>query len=397
MELPRLSSAELVSSFGSDQAALRRYRILVALLREGRPAGEVARTFGVSRESIRRLRGAFEREGLAGLQSRKRGGGHVVRGSPLASAIQQELSADPGATAAALWRRVQARLREQGLSAPRSTFYRLLAQFRDGDEEDSAHVQVRLLREALAGLAEDPPLALGRSELAVLVLPDERDPLQRGRRLRDALRTAIARLRPSEAGPVLDDPRWRHYLIIAGEYDAGEERAALQSALALSASTYSRAKREALERLLALLPATLGELPPAEPPAAMIAAPPLPAEFDHEPELEQYIDRLRHGGLALIWGPAGVGKQQIATTLAGRLQARGQKVVWHACRPPDVETNAGARLRRWGRAAPASARNRPSLATGGQPGPSGCRGAPAPPSARPGHARRRRHPATACR
>jgi len=30
--------------------------------------------------------------------------------------------------------------------------------------------------------------------------------------------------------------------------------------------------------------------------------------------------------------------------LAARLQARGQKVIWHACRPPDVETNAGARL-----------------------------------------------------
>jgi len=53
---------------------------------------------------------------------------------------------------------------------------------------------------------------------------------------------------------------------------------------------------------------------------------------------------LRHGGMALIWGPAGVGKQSIAAMLAARLQARGQKVIWHACRPPDVETNAGARL-----------------------------------------------------
>src|SRR5437867_8973195 len=103
-ELPRLSGTELIRRFGGDEAALRRYRILAALLREGRPAGEVARTFGVSRESIRRLRTVFEREGLAGLQSRKRGGGHVVRGSPLASAIQQELSLEPGIAAAALWR-----------------------------------------------------------------------------------------------------------------------------------------------------------------------------------------------------------------------------------------------------------------------------------------------------
>jgi len=35
IDFPRLSSAELVSSFGGDQAALRRYRMLAALLREG--------------------------------------------------------------------------------------------------------------------------------------------------------------------------------------------------------------------------------------------------------------------------------------------------------------------------------------------------------------------------
>jgi hypothetical protein len=350
-DFPRLSSAELVSNFGGDQAALRRYRMLAALLREGRPPGEVARTFSVSRESLRRLRQSFARDGLAALRSQKRGGGHVARGSPLVAAIKQELDNEPGLAAPLLWRRVQARLQEQSLSAPRSSFYRLLTQLRDEEHTDSGGAtSIRLLRDALTGLAEDPPLALGRSELAALLLPAPVEPpdfaalLGRGRRLAAALRVAIARLRPSEAGPVLDDSRWRHYLIVAGEYDAGEERAALQNALALSASTYSRAKREALERLLALLPATLGELPPAEPPAAMIAAPPAPAEFDHEPELEQYVDRLRHSGLALIWGPAGVGKQQIAATLAGRLQARGQKVIWHACRPPDVETNAGARL-----------------------------------------------------
>src|SRR5262245_44746 len=129
-DFPRLSSAELVSSFGNDQAALRRYRILAALLREGRPAGEVARTFGVSRESLRRLRLAFERDGLAALQSQKRGGGHVARGSPLVSAITQELNTEPGVAAPVLWRRVQARLHELGLVAPRSTFYRLLTQLR---------------------------------------------------------------------------------------------------------------------------------------------------------------------------------------------------------------------------------------------------------------------------
>ncbi|PMP86914.1 MAG: flagellar biosynthesis protein FliA, partial [Roseiflexus castenholzii] len=50
LELPRLTSADLIERFGNDEVALRRYRMLAALLREGRAPGEVARTFGVSRE-----------------------------------------------------------------------------------------------------------------------------------------------------------------------------------------------------------------------------------------------------------------------------------------------------------------------------------------------------------
>src|SRR5215212_10050522 len=220
-DFPRLSSAELVSSFGGDQAALRRYRMLAALLREGRPPGEVARTFNVSRESLRRLRLSFARDGLAALRSRKRGGGHVARGSPLVAAIKHELDNEPGLAAPMLWRRVQASLHEQNLSAPRSSFYRLLTQLRDDERADSGgSASIGLLRDALAGLSEDPPLALGRSELAALLLPDRIEPqdfaalLGRGRRLAAALRVAITRLRPSEAGPVLDDVRWRHYLIV---------------------------------------------------------------------------------------------------------------------------------------------------------------------------------------
>jgi hypothetical protein len=335
IELPRLSGTELIARFGGDEAALRRYRMLAALLREGRPAGEVARTFGVSRESLRRLCHAFRREGLAGLRSRKRGGGHFARGSPLARAITQELQLDPGVSAALLWQRVQVRLLDEGHAAPRSTFYRLLAGLRDEDASVvSAGIPVRLLREALGALAEDPPLALGRSALAELLLPDEADPLPRGRRLQEALHAAIERLRPAEAGPVLDDPRWRHYLIIAGEYQTGEERAALITALALSSSTYSRAKREALERLVALAPVALSELPPAAPPVGLITPPPEPEQFDREAELDLYIMRLRRDGLALIWGPTGVGKIDLAAMLAARLRARGQQVVWHTCRPP---------------------------------------------------------------
>ena len=345
IELPRLSSSELVSQFGNDEIALRRYRMLVALIREKRTPGEVARTFGVSRESLRRLRQAFEREGISALQSRKRGGGHLAHATPLAVTIRQELRDNPGITASALWRRVNARLREDGLHAPRSTFYRLLARLRD--EElclTDEQFPISQLRDALNALAEDPPLALGRSELATRLFPDVREPLQRGYWLQHAMRTAIARLHPLEAGPVLDDPRWRHYLIIAGEYETGEKRATLQNALALSTSTYSRAKREALERLAILLPNIVRELPPPEPSAALIAPPPPPSTFDLEHELEQYMARLRHTGLALIWGPAGVGKLSLATTLAARLQVRGQKVVWHHCRPPDVEPKPSSQL-----------------------------------------------------
>jgi hypothetical protein len=227
LELPRLTSADLAERFGNDEAALRRYRMLVALLRERRSPGEVARTFGVSRESLRRLREAFRRGGLAALKSRRRGGGHLVRGSPLTRALRQELAAEPGLPANVLWKRVQARLRDEGIvDVPRSTFYRLLARLRDEESGTGlSSATVRLVREALSALLEDPPLTLGRSDLAKLLLADETDVQQRGRRLQTALRAAIEQLRPSDdAGPILNDPRWRHYLIIAGEYEA-EKRA----------------------------------------------------------------------------------------------------------------------------------------------------------------------------
>ncbi len=345
LELPRLTSADLAERFGNDEAALRRYRMLVALLREGRSPGEVARTFGVSRESLRRLREAFRRGGLAALKSRKRGGGHLARNSPLARMLRQELAAEPGVSANVLWRRVQARLHDQGVTdVPRSTFYRLLARLRDEESGAGSHsATVRLLREALGALPEDPPLTLGRSDLARLLLADTTDVQLRGRRLQSALRAAIEQLRPADdAGPVLNDPHWRHYLIIAGEYEAGEARADLQEALALSASTYSRAKREALERLAALLPAAIEALPPPAPPASFYTPPPAPAT-GYEAELDLYVSSLRREGLALIWGDPDEALT-LATALAAHLHNRGQKVIWHAAAPSDAEPRAGLRL-----------------------------------------------------
>ncbi len=345
LELPRLTSADLAERFGNDEAALRRYRMLVALLRERRSPGEVARTFGVSRESLRRLREAFRRGGLAALKSRKRGGGHLVRGSPLARALRQELAAEPGLPANVLWKRVQARLRDEGVvDVPRSTFYRLLARLRDEESDiGSSSATVRLVREALGSLPEDPPLTLGRSDLAKLLLADEIDVQQRGRRLQTALRAAIEQLRPSDdAGPVLNDPRWRHYLIIAGEYEAGETRTDLQEMLALSASTYSRAKREALERLAALLPSAIEALPPPAPPVHLYT-PPSVSLPGYEDEIDLYVSSLRRDGLALIWGDPDEA-YNLAATLAAHLQSRGQKVIWHAAAPPDTEPRPGLRL-----------------------------------------------------
>ncbi len=344
-DLPRLSSTDLAERLGNDEVALRRYRMLAALLREGRAPGEVARTFGVSRESLRRLREAFRRGGLAALKSRKRGGGHIARGSPLARALHHELAADPGVSASTLWHRVQARLHAEGIAdVPRSTFYRLLARMRDEESATGASsATMRLLREALGALPEEPPLTLGRGDLAKLLLAEETDVAQRGRRLQTALRSAIEQLRPSDdAGPVLNDPRWRHYLIIAGEYEAGEPRADLQDALALSASTYSRAKREALERLVALLPTAIDALPPPAPPSHLYA-PPSVVPPGYEAELDLYASSLRRDGLALIWGDPGA-TLDLATALAAHLQSRGQKVIWHAAAAPDTEPRPGLRL-----------------------------------------------------
>ncbi|HMO57962.1 MAG TPA: helix-turn-helix domain-containing protein [Roseiflexaceae bacterium] len=346
MDLPRLSSAELASRFGGDEAALRRYRMLVALLRERRAVGDVARAFGVSRESIRRVRERFARGGLAALRSRRRGGGHLAQGTPLAVALRRELAEHPGSSPAQLWQYVQARLAAEGHAAPRSTFYRLLARLRDDESVTAPGAPpLRILRDALDIALEDPPTDLGRSELALRMLPNDPDPLGRGQRVQQALHTAIERLRPAgDAGPVLNDPRWRHYLILAGEYQVGDERTDLEEALALSTSTYSRAKREALERIGRLLPGILDELPPPPPPVGRIAPPAaLPAAID-EPAVELYMAGMRRYGLVLMHGDDDA-TLRMAAMLADRLKQRGQKLIWHAARDHDRQ-RAGVELLR---------------------------------------------------
>lgn len=100
-------------------------------------------------------------------------------------------------------------------------------------------------------MAEDPPLALGESELAKRLLPNETDKLRRGKRMQEALRTAIDQLAP--IGTRSDSERWA-YLIYIGEYEERTPRAEVQARLAISRSTYTRAKLLGLERIVALLP-----------------------------------------------------------------------------------------------------------------------------------------------
>ena len=122
-----------------------------------------------------------------------------------------------------------------------------------GGQSEGALNDLRTLRAALILLVEDPPFALGRSTLARRVLPHERDTLQRGWALADMLHLAVASLRPQHTIP-LQDRRWWPYQICVGEFIEGRSRGEMQLQLAISASTYSRAKHRGLEQISATLP-----------------------------------------------------------------------------------------------------------------------------------------------
>lgn len=115
---------------------------------------------------------------------------------------------------------------------------------------------LRCIRLALRILPEEPPLALGRSLLARELLGSHDDVLQRGMLLKQVLLRAIEQLQPSHIADATDR-RWWPYQICVAEYLQGQSRHDTQVRLAVSASTYSRAKRDAFDRLTALLPRLL--------------------------------------------------------------------------------------------------------------------------------------------
>jgi hypothetical protein len=116
----------------------------------------------------------------------------------------------------------------------------------------------RPVRSALMHLLEDPPLSLGSSQLAVGLFP-QLAVFQRGEMLQRALVSAIEQLRPTHES-TLDNRRSWPYLICQAEYLDGLGRREVEQRMAMSKSSYTRAKRQALDRIAALLPLIVVEI-----------------------------------------------------------------------------------------------------------------------------------------
>lgn len=123
-------------------------------------------------------------------------------------------------------------------------------------------ISTRGIHYSLIYLIEDPPIALGRSMLARHFLPHESSPLQRGRRLQQALYGAIGALRPG--GLPEHTPQWLPYRIYAGEYLEGRHWSEVRRELAISRAAYVRAKQVGRAGVLALLPELLKATPTPE-------------------------------------------------------------------------------------------------------------------------------------
>jgi tetratricopeptide (TPR) repeat protein/transposase len=344
--LPTLNDAELHVIFRDDERAIWRYRLLVALLHEGRSIRDVAEQEHTTPDTLRALRAQFLETGhLDVLRSKRRGAaGHLKRQTPLAQAVARELAADPGASPATVWRRVAAELSSSDIAVPRRSVYRLVESLRQqaSGEDDAgtadelwAPALVPSLRAALGLLRYDSPHDLGESELAVQLLPYESDTARRGRWLHDLLVESVVELGPPTLtrlpppdGQVIHDPEYRAYDILVGEAWHGRSREDMESLLAVAPATYSRAKRQGLEQLAELVvqKALRKRLagPQSSPP------PPVPV-LGRERDIQYYSRRLQGEGFALIWGMSGAGKTAVALYLAHQKLAAGETVVWHQC------------------------------------------------------------------
>jgi transposase len=329
-----LSETELSDLFGDDADGLRRYWLLHAVLAEGMTQRRAAEAGQVSERTVRNILRAYTQSGgLEALRSRPTAsrGRRERRPAAVERALSTALAEDPAAGGDRLWRRAQELLGADGAKLSRRTAYRILAQIR-ADHEDEAPDSLRgAVRAALPLLAEDPPLTLAHSALAQRFLPAELDPLPRGTLIQQALRAALDHLRPAGAVSTIDRSWWP-YLICTGEYETGQSRGEIQDDLALSASTYSRAKRQGLDRITAILPRIVERM--VESPQAL-AGQRLPRTADfvgRREEQSYYAWRLQTDGLAHIWGLPGSGKTALAAELAADGRRYGQAILWHTCR-----------------------------------------------------------------
>lgn len=330
--LPQLAPDELDALYNGDPDGARRYKILRAVLVRGLTQREAAAEAGVSERTVRNVLRAYMRSGsLEALRTRapasRRWSAHTAAGE---EALATAMAEDPLAGGDRLWRRAQELMGEAGARLSRRTAYRLLAQLRARGRSDASADLVGAVRSALPLLHEEPPLTLGGSALARRLLPNERDVALRGTVLRQALRSAIERLRPAGQPDVIDRSWWP-YLICYGEYEEERSRAELQHELALSASSYSRAKRQGLNRVAAALPQIVAQLTALPATQACERLPRTPDFVGRHDEQAYYAWRLQAEGHAHIWGLPGSGKTALAAELAAESHRSGLRVLWHTC------------------------------------------------------------------
>jgi hypothetical protein len=302
---------------------------------------EAAQASQISERTVRNVLRAYTDGGLEALRSRRSAGQRT--GSLAEQALVAALAQEPQAGGDRLWRLAQEHMGQAGASLSRRTAYRMLARLRaeeeegeEGEDDDAPNSLRSMVRSALPLMAEDPPLSLGACALAQHLITDEDEALLRGMLLQQAIRDALDQLRPPGAVSAVDRGWWP-YLICTGEYEAGQRRAELQENLALSASTYSRAKRQGIDTITALLPQIVAER--IDGPAALASQrlPRTPNFIGRRDEESYYAWRLQAEGVAHIWGLPGSGKTALAAELAAEGARYGQTILWHICQAgPDA-------------------------------------------------------------
>ncbi|MEO7913611.1 MAG: AAA family ATPase [Roseiflexaceae bacterium] len=329
-----LTEAELSELFSDDAEGLRRYQLLHAVLVEGMTQRQAAEAGQVSERTVRNIMRAYaQRGGLEALRSRQLSGRsrRDRRPATIERALSTALAEEPLAGGDRLWRRASELLGQDASKLSRRTAYRMLVQLRAEHDDDAPDSLRGAVRTALPLLPEDPPLALAASALAQRFLPADFDPLPRGMLLQQALRATLDHLRPP--GPISTiDRGWWPYLICTGEYETGQSRAEIQDDLALSASTYSRAKRQGLDRITAVLPRMIERIIESPVTLASQRLPRTPEFVGRREEQSYYAWRLQTEGLAHIWGLPGSGKTALAAELAADGHRYGQMILWHTCR-----------------------------------------------------------------